>query len=210
MNLVLFVFPLLLSGLLGSIPSAYLVGKCRGIDIRNYGSGNMGATNTMRVLGRRWGFFVLGADVLKGFMACWFVSFAWGNLGAAWGHWGAVLGGVIAFITHDWNPWFKFKPVGKGVSCALGSALFAVPIAMLIGLVSFLLTVFISRYISLASLNAALTVLILSFVFATPTPYRIFVVVAVCFIVLRHKENLKRLRAGTEPRLQWGKKEIDN
>ncbi|MCL1791179.1 MAG: glycerol-3-phosphate 1-O-acyltransferase PlsY [Peptococcaceae bacterium] len=200
---LLLVFPFLLAGLLGSIPSAFLVGKCRGIDIRNYGSGNMGATNTMRVLGRRWGFFVLGIDVLKGFLACYLV---WRLLGP----WGAFFGGVIAFVAHSWNPWFRFKPVGKGVACALGSALFMVPIPMLIALIAFLVTVIISRYVSLASLNSAFTVLILIFIFDTPLAYRVFAVIAVGFLVLRHKDNLKRIRAGTEPRLRWGEKEINN
>ena len=197
---------LLLAGLLGSIPTAFLIGKCQGIDIRDYGSGNMGATNTMRVLGRRWGFLVLGIDVLKGFLASWAV---WAVMGE-WAAWGALLGGIIAFVTHDWNPWFRFKAVGKGVACALGTALFMIPVPMLIGLVSFLLAVILTRYVSLGSLAAAFTALVLCFIFPYPAACRIFAAVAVGFILFRHKENIKRLRAGTETRLEWGKKTIDN
>ncbi|MCL1917522.1 MAG: glycerol-3-phosphate 1-O-acyltransferase PlsY [Peptococcaceae bacterium] len=202
MNYFLIILMLLLAALLGSIPSAYLIGKCQGIDIRQYGSGNMGATNTMRVLGRRWGFLVLGIDVVKGFAAAWLVFTVLGD-------WGAVVGGIIAFVTHDWNPWFKFRPVGKGVACALGTALFVIPIPMGIGLIAFVATVVLTRYVSLASIFAGLSALGMTFVFPTPLAYKIFIGVAVGFVLLRHKENMKRLFAGTETRIEWGKKEVN-
>jgi len=196
---VLYLIPALgVSYLLGSLPSAYLAGKLKGVDIRKHGSGNMGATNTARILGFQWGLVVLLADILKGFLAAWVAA-------CLLGMWGAVLGGLSVVIAHNWNPWFGFKG-GKGVACGLGAALFMIPSAIAVGVIVFVAVVALTRYVSLASLTAALTVLLMTVVFADPTPYKIFAIAAVIFIFIRHIENIKRLYSGTESKFQWKKK----
>src|SRR3989338_8257467 len=100
---------LLLAYLVGSIPTAYLAGKCRGIDIRQHGSGNVGATNVFRVLGKRWGAFVLSIDIAKGFIVVFSVAPQWHHVGSELPIATLQLAaGLLAIAGHTWPIWLKF------------------------------------------------------------------------------------------------------
>ncbi|RNC28038.1 MAG: Glycerol-3-phosphate acyltransferase [Candidatus Dichloromethanomonas elyunquensis] len=181
----------LIAYILGAIPSAYLAGKFNGIDIRQHGSGNMGATNAYRLLGQKWGIGVLVCDAVKGGVATYLCLFSFGA-------WGGVAGGLLAMLGHSFNPFFGFKPSGKGVASGLGVITVLIPKVMLIAITVFVLVVAVSRYVSLGSVLAALTVLVMVFAFNEPAAYQLFALIAVSMVVFRHRSNMKRILDGTE------------
>jgi len=186
--------------LLGTIPSAFLAGKVQGIDIRQHGSGNIGATNAYRLLGKKAGIAVLVVDALKGGLAAYicFVTF---------GPWGGVVGGLLAMIGHSWNPYFGFKPSGKGVATGLGVLTILMPKVMLAAIIVFVLTVIGTRYVSLGSMLGALTALIGSFVFEVAIAYKIFALIGATIVLVRHRANMLRILNGTEPKFGQKHKE---
>ncbi|UWG99042.1 glycerol-3-phosphate 1-O-acyltransferase PlsY [Dehalobacter sp. DCM] len=193
MNYLLFV----LAYLLGTIPSAFLAGKLKHIDVRKHGSGNMGATNSFRVLGPVWGIIVLVMDALKGGLAaliCYQV----------FGPWGGIIGGILAMVGHSFNPFFGFKRTGKGAACGLGIIIFLIPKVTIVLIVVFVLVALISRYISLASITSAISVAISVFIFDVDLPYKVLAVVGATGIIILHQSNIKRLIKGTEAK--FGKK----
>jgi glycerol-3-phosphate acyltransferase PlsY len=193
--------------LLGSIPTGYLVAKARGIDIRTVGSGNIGATNAMRALGKPAGIFVLLMDALKGYAAC-----AWLSSGAI-----AVfalpldqqenvriLAGITAVLGHNFTCWLKFKG-GKGIATTGGVYLALAPWAVLIGVAAFFLAVLVTRYVSIGSIVAA--VALPAAVWILPPHNLLLGIVTTALGVMaiyKHRGNIQRLMAGTESRL--GKK----
>jgi acyl phosphate:glycerol-3-phosphate acyltransferase len=195
---------ILLSYLVGSIPSAIIVGKLwKGIDVREHGSGNIGATNVFRVLGAGPGIVVLLLDALKGGIGA-YCGTIW--LGPGWG---AVLGGIVAIIGHNWPVWLKFKG-GRGVATGLGVIATLVPQITLVVLLVFIGIVYVTRYVSLGSIVAAVLVPPLMLVFHEPLPYLVFGIVASFFVVIRHHANIQRLLNGTELKISWGKKSADD
>ncbi|AFM01130.1 MULTISPECIES: glycerol-3-phosphate 1-O-acyltransferase PlsY [Desulfitobacterium] len=177
--------------LLGAIPFAYLAGRYKGIDVRKHGSGNIGTTNAFRLLGARIGVLVLLGDALKGALAAY--------LGYRFfGPWGGITAGLLAMAGHSWNPLFGFKPSGKGVASGFGIILILMPKITLIAIALFVLIVFFTRYVSMGSVLAALTVGILVFLFKEPIAYKVFAVVAVSGVVIRHRTNIQRVLNGTE------------
>jgi glycerol-3-phosphate acyltransferase PlsY len=187
----MFYWVFLAAYLLGSIPSAYLAGKIKGVDPRQHGSGNMGATNAYRLLGKKWGIGVLVCDAVKGGAAAYLCL-------TFFGAWGGVAGGLLAMLGHSFNPYFGFKPSGKGVASGFGIITVLIPKVMLISVVVFVVVVAVSRYVSLGSVLAALTVLVMVFAFQEPTAYILFALIAVSMVVFRHRSNLKRILNGTE------------
>jgi glycerol-3-phosphate acyltransferase PlsY len=200
--------------LLGSIPFGFLVAKARGIDIRKVGSGNIGATNAMRVLGKPAGIFVLLMDALKGYAAvAWLAPAVFhqfhsstptleplsGGLEPL-----AVLAGICAVLGHNYTCWLKFKG-GKGVATTAGVFLALAPWSVLVALVVFLMAVALTRYVSVGSIAAAVALTITVWVM---TPHNLLLdLVTTALAVLtiyKHKSNIQRLMAGTENRL--GKK----
>ena len=179
--------------LLGSIPFAYFAGRFKNIDIRKHGSGNMGTTNAFRLLGVKLGISVLIGDSLKGSLAAYLCL-------AAWGPWGGIIGGLLAMLGHSFNPFFGFKPSGKGVASGFGILLVLMPKVTLIAGTVFVLVVFVTRYVSLGSVLGALTALICTFLFQEPLPFKVFVIIAVTVVVLRHRTNIQRIFNGTESR----------
>src|SRR6266478_7844376 len=142
--------------LLGSIPFGYLAGRIAGIDIRRAGSGNIGATNVVRILGKRYGYPVFVLDFLKGFGA---VTISTAIATQARPEWGsaemyAVLGAVSAVIGHSFPPWLKFRG-GKGVATSAGVLFGLMPLAMLIGAAIWILVFWLTRYVSVAAVAAA-------------------------------------------------------
>ena len=185
--------------LLGAIPFGLLVAKSKGVDIRKQGSGNIGATNVLRVIGKGWGIFTLVLDALKGFIPA-FAFPIFGKLDSEWG----VLFGLAAILGHTFPIYLKFKG-GKGVATSAGMLLGVAPAAVGIGLICWVATVVIFRYVSLASIVAAIAVAVAVWVRGDKA---LVVNVALSFlaamVVWLHRANIKRLLNGTENR--FGKK----
>ena len=201
---------LLLSYLIGSIPASIIAARLlRGIDIRQYGSGNAGGTNTFRVLGIGPGLAVTLFDVLKAVFCVIVVTRfdAFGDPAAVVSPaLLRVLAGVAAILGHVYTVFAGFKG-GKGVATGAGVIFALAPVAGLVGVVVFAVTAFATRYVSLSSMLAALSLpvamLVLAYGFGVDVapPVFWFTVVIALFIVYTHRANIGRLRAGTENRI---------
>ncbi|MCX6903372.1 MAG: glycerol-3-phosphate 1-O-acyltransferase PlsY [Verrucomicrobia bacterium] len=193
--------------LLGSIPSGYLAGRAKGIDIRTVGSGNIGATNVFRILGKTAGVLVMLADMAKGWLACW------GLAEAGLHFFGSqasdpdsalvrfrIIAGIAAILGHNYTCWLKFKG-GKGVATTAGVLLALFPQAFLIGLGVWGLVLALSRYVSLASITAALSLpFAVWFCRGGPTLIGVAALLG-ALAIYKHKSNMQRLWHGTELRL---------
>ena len=200
------VFVLVASYLLGSIPFGYLAGRLAGIDIRQAGSGNIGATNVVRVLGKRYGYPVFLLDFLKGLgaveIAIVFARATQPQCGSP-----ELYGIVAAFgsvIGHSFPPWLKFRG-GKGVATSAGALFGLMPLAMLIGIAIWIVVFWLTRYVSLASLVTAITLPLVIAILtrlngdhAMALFYSSLCIAAV--VVWQHRSNVSRLLRGSEPR----------
>ncbi|WP_298875505.1 glycerol-3-phosphate 1-O-acyltransferase PlsY [uncultured Bradyrhizobium sp.] len=205
---------LVIAYLLGATPTGYLAGKLlRGIDIREHGSRSTGATNVLRTLGKWPALAVLVIDVLKGVAAIvvarvfcpWLTS----ELSPvpptasdlqAWVPWLVCLAGIAALLGHGRSIWLNFTG-GKSAATGLGVLL---AMSWPVGLgaaAAFGIALALSRIVSLSSMLAALTAVILVWGFDHPLPYRLLVIAGGLYVILRHRANVARLLAGTEPRL---------
>lgn len=194
------------SYLLGSIPFGYLVGKIGGIDIRKIGSGNIGATNVVRVLGKRYGYPVFVLDFLKGFGA---VKISISIATDAWPEWGSpeifgVLAAVASVIGHSFPLWLKFRG-GKGVATSAGALFGLMPLAALIAAVIWLLVFWFTRYVSVASLVTAVALPLVILIMTRLNQIRgnalFYSSLGIAAVVIwRHRSNFSRLMRGTEPR----------
>lgn len=205
-SLIFALLALALAFVSGSVPTALLMGKLKGVDIRQHGSGNVGATNALRVLGKGWGITCLVLDAFKGWLpASLFAGkliegFSWapGELGHP--EWTLVVG-LLAVIGHMFSPWVGWKG-GKGVATSLGAFLAVAPIPILICLVIGIALIAATGYVSLASITGAalLPVLIFAFSPSGDRPWAVVIVTAfVClFVIWKHRENIQRLMQGTE------------
>ena len=180
--------------LLGSIPTGYMMGAWTGVDVRTTGSGNIGATNVARVIGKRQGFLTLAADTAKGFIPV-FVALQLGLVSTA-----VALVGAAAFLGHLYPVFLKFQG-GKGVATAFGVFAGLAPIAALVLIVIFAAFVLSSRIVSLSSMAAALAAPVTFWFFSYPPAVVGISAVIAFMIVLRHRGNIRRLLAGTEPRV---------
>jgi len=197
---------LLGSYLLGSIPFGYVAGKIRGIDIRKIGSGNIGATNVVRVLGKRYGYSVFVLDFLKGFGA---VKISMSIATDARPEWASpeifgIFAAIASVIGHSFPVWLKFRG-GKGVATSAGALFGLIPLAALIGIVIWVLIFWFTRYVSVASVVAAATlplvILImtrLNQIHGNALFYSSLGLAAV--VMWRHRSNFSRLMHGSEPR----------
>jgi len=200
---------------LGSIPFGFLAAKAKGIDIRSVGSGNIGATNAMRVLGKPIGMGVLLFDAFKGYAACAFLPPLIANWLAPhfsgfyvrFQHWPledqvrfSVLAGLCAVLGHNYTCWLKFKG-GKGIATTAGVYLALAPWPLLVALVIFLLAVAATRYISVGSIAAALALPLAVWVMP-PHDFLLGSVTTAlgALAIYKHKSNIQRLIAGTENR----------
>jgi len=183
---------------MGSIPSGVWIGKYfKGIDIREHGSKNTGTTNAYRVLGARFGMLVLVIDALKGFLPPFLASRCGvsGNI--------LVIIGLTAIIGHTLSCFLGFKG-GKGVATSLGVFLFLIPRVTFILLIIFIVTVYISRYISLGSILCAGLLPILTWFLPpgrlgiTRGPILMVTLIAGVFVIYKHRTNIQRLREGKE------------
>jgi glycerol-3-phosphate acyltransferase PlsY len=199
--------------LLGSIPAGYLAGVMKGIDIRAVGSGNIGATNVFRILGKTAGIIVLVVDGLKGWIAVAlipqfiysrFFSTPW-NDHAPESEYLQLIAGLSVILGHNYTCWLKFKG-GKGIATSAGVLAALVPVTFLAGLLTWIIVCLATRYVSLASMAAAVAL-----PFATwasrlvghPYSYRMIIVVTLMstLAIYKHKANIARLMNGTENRL---------
>jgi glycerol-3-phosphate acyltransferase PlsY len=192
--------------LLGSIPFGYLAGKIGGIDIRKIGSGNIGATNVVRVLGKRYGYPVFVLDFLKGFVA---VKISISIATEARPEWGSpelfgILAAVASVIGHSFPPWLKFHG-GKGVATCAGALFGLMPLATLIAAVIWALVFWFTRYVSLASMVTVvalpLVILIMSRLHQVHGNALFYASLGIAvFVIWRHRSNFSRLLGGSEPR----------
>ncbi|NQT95915.1 MAG: glycerol-3-phosphate 1-O-acyltransferase PlsY [Candidatus Omnitrophica bacterium] len=187
------------SYLIGSIPTSYIIGRIvKGIDIREYGSGNIGATNLMRSVGKIPGIIALILDVGKGllpviFIAGLFYSEAFFISEPLF----KVILGISSVCGHIWTIFLRFKG-GKGVATTIGVLLGLAPIVTSIGLLIWLIVVLISRYVSLGSIIMAVSLPLLMMILRRPIEYTLLSAILCVFISYKHKQNIRRLIDGTE------------
>lgn len=193
-----FLLGFVLGHVCGSVPSGlWLVQAFHGIDIRNYGSKNIGTTNVFRTVGPKTAVLVLIADAFKGILAVGIMSYFFHNpLLDVFTALGALLG-------HNYSIFLGFKG-GKGVATALGLLIFMMPKVAVASFGIWLVCVLLTRYVSLGSIMAAVFTPPLAWYLGYPSAYVIFSVVAAFFVVLRHKENIHRLLTGTESKIKPG------
>lgn len=191
------VLLLIAAYLLGSIPTSYIVGRlARGIDLREHGSGNLGATNAFRVLGWRLALPVLVVDVAKGWAPTHFFPLWDGRSASEW----ALAYGAAAVLGHAFSVWVGFRG-GKGVATGAGVFLALAPVALLTGLGVWVVLVWSTRIVSVASLAAALVVPIAVLITQGVGPVFWMAVALALFIVYSHRANVRRLLRGEEHRL---------
>lgn len=203
---------LLMAYLLGSVPTGYLAGKLlRGIDIRRHGSKSTGATNVLRTLGKWPALFVLVGDVLKGLgaiiVARSFCPWLYAELSPSptasdlqlWVPWAVCLAGIAVLLGHSRSIWLNFTG-GKSAAAGLGMLL-AMSWPVGLGAAAAFCFVAITRIVSLSSMLAALTAIVLVCAVEHPLPYRLLVIGGGLYVIIRHRANIQRLLAGTEPRL---------
>ena len=193
---------------IGSIPTGFLMARAKGVDIRSVGSGNIGATNVFRILGKGPGIVVLLIDALKGYIPAKLLPMIFAPDMVAEGlrhHYLALVAGFFAIIGHNYTCWLRFKG-GKGVATSAGVLIAWVPMAFLIALASWLAIFAASRYVSLASVVAAL---VLPFAVWGTGERKTFIGIATLLSALaiyKHRANIQRLMAGTENRI--GRKKV--
>ena len=192
----------------GSFPAGYFAGRLAGVDVRREGSGNIGATNVLRVLGKRWGYPVFAIDLLKGFAAVrvslMLVSF-WPDA-KPYAEYIAILTAITCVAGHTFPVWLRFKG-GKGVATTAGALAGLVPLAVPLVFLVWVVVFEISRYVSLASMTAAISLPIIVALLArwhfVDTGALIYFSVAMMLLVLwRHRSNFSRLLNGTEQRFR--------
>ncbi len=184
--------------LVGSIPFGLILTKSiAGVDVRTVGSGNVGATNASRVLGRKWFFVVLALDAAKGALPVLVLP---GLVGRGEAEWLRVACGFAAVLGHVFSPFLKFKG-GKGVGTSLGAIAALAPLPGAVALGAFLVTLIASRYMSLASVVAAVVLAPAALALQASREFVSFSVLVGAVVIVRHRANLGRIAAGTEPRV---------
>ena len=184
----------------------YVAGRIAGIDVRSVGSGNIGATNVMRVLGKRWGYAVFFVDAFKGFVAVRLALFLAEHLTFARAHavYFAILAAVMCVVGHTFPIWLRFKG-GKGVATSAGAVFGLMPLAAVIIFLVWVLVFQITRYVSVASLVAASALpvavaLLIHWEIIEDAGLLYFSILLAILVVWRHRSNFSRLLKGTEQR----------
>lgn len=208
------VLAVLVAYLIGSIPFGLLLARCwHGVDVRKHGSGNIGATNVGRVLGKKWGIACLLLDFLKGFAPTLLLP----SLLRVPGEWlaqTAVACGAAAIAGHVFPIWLGFRG-GKGVATGAGVAAVVAWPAAIAGLIAFAITLAVKRYVSLASIVAAITYAIVAIAMLRQPlarenlPLALFAIAIPTLIVVRHRDNIRRLLQGEEASFTVGDDQPD-
>lgn len=192
---MLIALMLLLSYLIGSIPFGLIIGKVfYHKDIRQHGSGNMGATNTFRVLGRTAGFIVTILDMFKGYIVVFFPLIFHNDVPG-------IIVGLFAIFGHVYSIYLKFKG-GKAVATSAGVVLGVSPLLFLIVAITFFSVLYFSKYVSLSSIIASIVNFIASLFFGD------WILIVISFVimmivVIRHRSNIKRIFSKEEPKITW-------
>lgn len=192
---------IILAYLIGSIPtSVWISKKVFDIDIRDYGSGNAGATNTFRILGSKWGTIVMLVDMLKGVFAA-FLCYALPHYQIdVWDRTNFMVGlGLAAVVGHIFPIWAGFRG-GKGVATLFGMMVAIQPIVALCCVGVFLLVLYLTRFVSLSSILASVAFMVfILFIFNEKEPlYRAFAIAVALLVILTHQKNISRILKGTE------------
>jgi glycerol-3-phosphate acyltransferase PlsY len=195
--------------LVGSMPTGYLLGRLRGIDIRQHGSGNIGATNVWRVMGRNWGLVAFASDFLKGFLPLYLVrtfSFSFPETGS----WSVslllVFCGLAAIIGHNYTPWLGFKG-GKGIATSAGVLAALMPPVLAVALSLWIVATLVTRTVSIGSLLAAVVLPpAAGWFYPGEWVYFGLATLAGGLAVWRHRSNIQRLLVGTESRIEFSSK----
>lgn len=199
----------LIAYLLGAIPFTLIIGKVfYNIDPRKVGSGNLGATNSLRVLGWKAGVAVAILDVLKSVLALYIAKYLFSSPELlTYQSWAMVVAALCAILGHAFSPYIGFKG-GKGVATAAGAMIALSPKIFLILLVVFVTTIAISRYVSLGSITvAALYPFVTYLMHSGDLPRLLFSIITAVLVIYFHRSNIARLKAGTENKLSFKKKE---
>jgi len=211
-----FVLVAVIGYLMGAIPFALIISKrMAGIDISKYGSGNIGGTNVLRVLGFKAGAIVLAFDLAKAIVPVMLAKFIIGDsvlhiadFPLNW-QWGQVITALMVMVGHNWSVYIRFRG-GKGAATYYGSWFAIWPVAALVGGAILIVTVLLSKYMSLGSILGSLGILCLFMVLTvadvSPPVYLIYSLVAAALIVYQHRSNISRLQAGTESRMDQSRK----
>jgi glycerol-3-phosphate acyltransferase PlsY len=181
----------LLAYLCGSVPFGVLLAKTQNMDIREHGSGNIGATNVARTMGKKAGLITLAGDVLKGLLVV-FIASQWFDSTMV-----TSLAGLAVFLGHLYSIFLKFKG-GKGVATGLGILSFAMPLSTLCSAGVFAISLKISGYVSLSSILAAISLPLLGIFFKMPLSYIYLATIVALFTLQKHHDNIVRLTQGTE------------
>ena len=198
MNYLLAAGGFLLGYMFGSVPCGlWLVQAFHDIDIRNYGSGNIGTTNVFRTVGPKTAAAVLVGDMLKGILALYIIE----NFSADPSI--VALTALGALLGHNYSLFLGFKG-GKGVATGLGLFLYMLPWGAVAGFAVWVVIVLITRYVSLGSIVAAVVAAVTGWYLQYPVPYTVFGTLACLFVIIRHKDNIKRLLDGTESKIKPG------
>lgn len=183
---------------LGSIPTGFLMVKgLRGVDIRTLGSGNIGATNVTRVLGRKWGITCFSLDVFKGFIAAFFLPSLFFDINLDMAR---LVATVSVVAGHNWTCFLRFKG-GKGVATAAGALLGMVPDVVLTCLIVWGVFILPFKMVSLSSIMASLAVPLFMWFYGKPQMYLILGILLATVSLYRHKSNIKRIWQGTENKI---------
>lgn len=180
--------------LIGGIPTAYIAGRLKGVDITKHGSGNVGGTNAVRVLGAKWGIPVGLVDILKGSL----VVLASRKLGIA-EHW-QLSAALAAVLGHNWSPYIRFRG-GKGIATTIGVSIVLFPQALAVALLAAVVVVLLTRYVSLGSM-LLVTLLCINLIVLGESTQRIGLAAILALIAIyRHRRNIQRLIKGEELRM---------
>lgn len=193
----LLLVSIILSFLFGSIPSGLIIGKIYGIDIRSAGSGNIGATNVLRTIGKKAGYLTFLFDMLKGLVPLIIFDAISSNELISY----SPFVGLSAMLGHCFSPFLKFKG-GKGVATGFAVFLYLLPIGGLISISIFILVFYLSRYVSLGSLISTSVFLFYTFIFTDDVILQASLSVATIILFLKHSANIKRLLKGEENRFK--------
>ncbi|MCJ8332204.1 MAG: glycerol-3-phosphate 1-O-acyltransferase PlsY [Lentisphaeria bacterium] len=199
--------------LLGGIPFGWIIGKAHGFDVRDKGSGNIGATNVGRTCGKRWGIICFLLDAAKGYLPVFFLA-KYAATYEANTEMALILAALATVLGHVFCPYLKFKG-GKGVATSAGAILAVAPYSVLLAFICWGLVLAIFKYVGLASVVAAITLPFSALLMnhyvpksAVGRPILIMLFVLAALAVYRHKSNLKRLLDGSEPKIGSKKKEV--
>jgi len=190
------ILVILISYILGSIPFGYIISKLvKKIDIRDYGSGNIGATNTLRILGPFVASIVLIGDIGKGYFSIYL-----SRLISHDSIFILTIAGLAVICGHDWSLFLKFKG-GTGVATTFGVILALNPMISILAAIVWGMVIITTRYASLSSISAVISIIIFTILFKQPYEYIIFSIIILILTIFTHKENIKRLKLGNESKI---------